>query len=109
MSGISNFTPESEAEYRRREQEKAAAWLKAVERLQVEFEATHGGGYPDCLKDMDPEQRLQTLRRLGFRVREQFTISTGALGAPKLESCAYLYGRIFVNLADGWVNEELSK
>ena len=106
MSDMLNFKQESEAERQRREQKRAADWQRAVERLQVEFEARHGGGFPDCLKDLAPEQRLRKLRDLGFRVREQFTVDAGDLGAPKLESCAHLYGRIYVNLTDGWVNEE---
>lgn len=106
MSDIFNFTMESEAERKRREQKKAADWQKAVERLQVEFEARHGGGFPECLKDMNPEQRLQKLRELGFCVREQFAVDIGPLGTPKPESCAHLYGMIYVNLTDGWVNEE---
>ena len=87
-----------------RERKRAEDWQRAVDRLSVTFEAQHGGGYPDCLRELTPNQRLSTLRTLGFRVVEQYTIDVSAPGQPPdYQPWARITGRITVNLADGWV------
>lgn len=86
-------------------QERLAAWQKAVAKLEVQFEADHGGGTPDCLAGLTPDQRLATLRDLGFRVKEHFHVNTALLGEPPhYEAWVRLFGGIAVSLEDGWVS-----
>lgn len=91
--------------YREREKQKAENWQRAVERLSVEFEADHGGGYPDCLKGLTPDERVEKLRALGFRVKGHFTLDVGPIeGPPEYQPWIRISGRIAVNLSDGWVS-----
>lgn len=93
MQGL--FAPsclgKSEQECRR----QRAAWQRAVAKLSVEFEAAQGGGYPEALRDLLPNERLAFLKGLGFRVVRRFTIED--------EEWADISGKICVNLTDGWV------
>ena len=90
------------------ERKRAEDWHKAVARLSITFEAEHGGGYPDCLKDMTPKQRMNTLRGLGYRLMERYEIDVSAPGQPPdYQPWARITGRITVNLADGWVCREV--
>lgn len=49
-------------------------WELVQARAEVLFLADHGGGYPDCLSGdgLTPAARRVILRRLGFRVREEY-------------------------------------
>lgn len=93
MQGL--FAPsclgKSEQECRR----QRAAWQRAVAKLSVEFEAAQGGGCPEALRDLLPNERLAFLKGLGFRVVRRFTIED--------EEWADISGKICVNLTDGWV------
>ena len=84
------------AEQERRRQ-RAAAWQRAVAKLSVEFEAAQGGGYPEALRGLLPNERLALLKALGFRVVRRFTT------APDGDRWVVLSGRLCVCLADGFV------
>lgn len=73
---------------------RAVEWQLAVSKLEIQFEAEHGGGYPECLKGHTEEERLRFLRDLGFRVREQYVVEG--------ETWVQLSGSIVVNLSGGW-------
>lgn len=93
-----------------RRHKRAQAWTMAVMRLEVEFEAAQGGGCPQCLKNMSPEERLGLLKALGFKVLKRFTIDGALCGQkPQWELCAFISGGLFVNLADGWVNRRVKQ
>ena len=49
-------------------------WELTQARAEVLFLADHGGGYPDCLAvdGLTPAARRLILRRLGFRVAEEY-------------------------------------
>lgn len=49
-------------------------WELVQARAEVLFLADHGGGYPDCLagESLTPAARRVILRRLGFRVAEEY-------------------------------------
>lgn len=83
---------------------RAEEWRRAVSRLEVEFDAAHGGGHPNCLMDMEPTARLAVLRDLGFRVKRQYEIDTARPGdLPSISHWAVLCGGIGVQLEDGFV------
>lgn len=85
--------------------ERRAAWQQAVSKLEVQFEADHGGGFPECLKGLTPDQRVRSLRDLGFRVKEFFHVNTALdFEPPRYESWVRISGGISVNLDDGWVS-----
>ena len=46
------------------------SWQKVLARCELMFLADNGGGYPDCLAGLSPEEQARTLRSLGFRVQE---------------------------------------
>lgn len=93
-----------ETEQAEAQRKRAEDWQRAVDRLSITFEAQHGGGYPDCLRELTPNHRLNTLRALGFRIVEQYTIDVSAPGKPpECQPWARISGKIAVNLADGWV------
>ena len=77
------------------QRQRAMAWRAAVAKLSVEFEAAQGGGYPEALRGLLPNERLALLKGLGFRVVRRFTIED--------EEWADISGKICVNLTDGWV------
>lgn len=88
------------------ERKRAEDWHKAVARLSITFEAEHGGGYPDCLKDMTPKQRMNTLRGLGYRFMELYEIDVSAPGqSPDLEPWVRIAKNIVVCLTTGWVHQ----
>ena len=96
------------ARERAREKKRAQDWQRAVDRLSITFEAQHGGGYPSCLKRLTPDERRRLLRRLNFKIKEEYTIDVSAPGQkPDYEPWVRLSGRIAVNLADGWVCREV--
>lgn len=84
---------------RERRRQRAADWQRAVAKLSVEFEAAQGGGYPEELKGLLPDERLKLLKALGFRVVRRFTIED--------EEWADISGKICVNLTDGWVGRSV--
>ena len=65
------YKPLTEAELREEMFKRDMDWHIAYTRLCIEFEADHGGGFPLCLLSdgMDSEARLQLLKSLGYRVR----------------------------------------
>ena len=68
---------EIRAERAAKEAKRAEDWPKALDKLHITFEASHGGGYPKCLVDRATEgERLRYLRELGFRVRRHFWFET---------------------------------
>lgn len=85
--------------------QRALDWQRALDKLSVTFEADHEGGFPQCLKDKAPTERLDTLRSLGFRVKEQFESDNALPGdPPDMHLCGYLMGGIYVDLTEGWVH-----
>ena len=46
-------------------------WEKEIQRQEILFLANYGG-YPDALARLSPDERLRTMRRLGWRVKEEF-------------------------------------
>lgn len=65
-------------------------------------EASHGGGYPQCLTALgSEEERLRYLRELGFRVRRHFWFET--TDDTREEHWAELSGGIVCCLTNGWV------
>ena len=95
---------------REKDLKRAADWQLAVDKLQVTFEAEHGGGYPECLKELTPKERLRYLRELGFRVRERYVFRDDDHwpGKPEDTQWARLTGGISVNLTDGFVCKGVS-
>ena len=81
---------------------RAEDWPKAVDKLHITFEASHGGGYPKCLVDqITEEERLRYLRELGFRGRRHFRFVETA--DCREEHWVELSGRIVCCLTNGWV------
>ena len=81
---------------------RAEDWPRAVDRLHITFEASHGGGYPQCLVDRATEgERLCYLRELGFRVRRHFRFVETAY--PRTELWVVLSGGFVCSLSNGWV------
>ena len=79
---------------------RAEDWPKAVDKLHITFDASHGGGYPKCLVDRATEgERLRYLRELGFRARRHFHVATNAGDEHWVE----LSGGIVCSLSNGWV------
>lgn len=77
-------------------------WPKALDKLHITFEASHGGGYPKCLVDRATEgERLRYLRELGFRVRRHFRFVETADTCK--EHWVELSGGIVCCLSYGWV------
>lgn len=78
-----------------------AEWALAMDKLSVTFTATHGGGYPPCLRDKTAEKRRTLLMELGFsavRVGER----------EELEQLVDIGDSIWVNLLSGWVWDGVS-
>lgn len=84
-------------EERERQLRRQAAWQRAVAKLSIEFEAAQGGGCPEELKGLLPDERLKLLKALGFRVVRRFTT------VPDGDCWVVLSGRLCVCLADGFV------
>lgn len=81
---------------------RAEDWPKAVDKLHITFEASHGGGYPQCLVSLTSEgDRLCHLRALGFRVRRHFRFA--ATDYTGEEHWVELSGGIVCCLTNGWV------
>ena len=81
---------------------RAEDWPRAVDKLHIIFEASHGGGYPQCLVDRATEgERLCYLRELGFRVRRHFRFVETA--DTRKEHWVELSGGIVCSLSNGWV------
>ena len=91
---------EIRAERATKEAKRAEDWPKAVDKLHITFEASHGGGYPKCLVErVTEEERLRYLRELGFRARRHFHVATNAGDEHWVE----LSGGIVCSLSNGWV------
>ena len=54
--------------------ELRARWDRETDRREVLFLADHGGGWPEALSapGLTPEERIDVLRGLGFRVKERY-------------------------------------
>ena len=91
---------------REREEQRRLAqdWQQAVDKLSIMFWAGHGGGYPDCLKDRTPQERLRILRGMGFKVKERFEVDISAPGGPPdYEQWVRITKYISVSLSAGFV------
>lgn len=93
---------EIRAERATKEAKRAEDWPKALDKLYITFEASHGGGYPQCLAALgSEEERLRYLRELGFRVRRHFWFET--TDDTREEHWVELSGGIVCCLTNGWV------
>ena len=93
---------EIRAERAAKEAKRAEDWPKALDKLHITFEASHGGGYPKCLVGRATEgERLRYLRELGFRVRRHFWFET--TDDTREEHWVELSGGIVCCLTNGWV------
>lgn len=91
---------EIRAERAAKEAKRAEDWPKALDKLYITFEASHGGGYPQCLAALgSEEERLRYLRELGFRARRHFHVVTNGGDEHWVE----LSGGIVCSLSNGWV------
>lgn len=84
-------------------------WALARDRAELLFLADNGGGYPDALKgpDMGPAARRVALRRLGFRIREEYDMlrDIPQPDSPEnREPWVRLTNGVGVCLVDGFVN-----
>lgn len=96
------FITELQARWDAEAAKRAEDWPRAVDRLHITFEASHGGGYPQCLVDRATEgERLRYLRELGFRVRRHFRFVETA--DTRKEHWVELSGGIVCSLSNGWV------
>lgn len=79
-------------------------WELVQARAEVLFLADHGGGHPDCLSGdgMTPADRRVTLRRLGFRVAEEYEMP--GRDWDELQPWVRLTNDVAVSLADGFVS-----
>lgn len=83
------------------------SWQKVLARCELLFLADNGGGCPDCLAGLSPEEQVRTLRSLGFRVREyyQMPIDLTRPEAPdNLEPWIRLTNGVGVSLNHGFVS-----
>ena len=97
---------ELRAERAAKEAKRAEDWPKALDKLYITFEASHGGGYPQCLVALgSEEERLHYLRELGFRVRRHFRFE--ATDYTREEHWVDLSGGIVCCLTNGWVCDKL--
>lgn len=76
--------------------ELAAEFSLAVDKLELSFIAKHGGGYPDCLKNMTPNERLRYLSKVGYRVKKDRVVIED-------NTWADISNSITVCLTDGFV------
>lgn len=96
------FITELQARWDAEAAKRAEDWPRAVDKLHITFEASHGGGYPQCLVDRATEgERLRYLRELGFRVRRHFRFVETA--DTRKEHWVELSGGIVCSLSNGWV------
>ncbi len=96
------FITELQARWDAEAAKRAEDWPRAVDRLHITFEASHGGGYPQCLVDRATEgERLRYLRELGFRVRRHFRFVETA--DTRKAHGVELSGGIVCSLSNGWV------
>ena len=83
------------------------SWQTVLARCELMFLADNGGGYPDCLAGLSPEEQARTLRSLGFRVQEfyQMPIDLTRPEAPdNLEPWIRLTSGVGVSLNHGFVS-----
>ena len=59
---------EIRAERAAKEAKRAEDWPKALDKLHITFEASHGGGYPKCLRSEEHTSELQSLREISYAV-----------------------------------------
>lgn len=80
-------------------------WEVVQARAEVLFLADHGGGHPDCLAGdgLTPADRRVILRRLGFRVAEEYDMSD-TLDWDIRELWVRLTNNVAVSLAHGFVS-----
>lgn len=82
-------------------------WETALARAELLFLADNGGGFPDCLSGshLTPAARLVLLRRMGFRVAEEYDMpSPESLDWSERWSWARLTNDVAVSLMDGFVS-----
>lgn len=82
-----------------------AQWARELDRLEVLFLADHGGGYPDSLAvaGLTPEERLDILRGLGFRVADRYEMEGTVPHQDELWPWARFTNDMAVCLRDGFV------
>ena len=83
-------------------------WETEVARLEILFLADHGGGDPDALTapSLTPTGRRVALRRMGFRVREEYDMPRNPMrpvGPDNREPWVRLTNGIAVCLDSGFV------
>lgn len=83
-----------------------AEWDKELARCEIIFLADHGGGYPDALAGdhFTPDDRLDILRGLGYRVSERYEMPAPGRDADKLWPWVRLTNGVAVCLQDGIVS-----
>lgn len=84
-------------------------WELVRNRAELLFLADNKGGYPDALArpDMTPAARRVALRRMGFRVREEYDMPRDILqpdSPENREPWVRLTNDVAVNLACGFVS-----
>ena len=80
-------------------------WELVRARAEVLFLADHGGGCPDCLAGdgLTPAARRVILRRLGFRVAEEYNMPS-TLDWDIREPWVRLTNNVAASLGDGFVS-----
>lgn len=97
-----DFMAKVQNEWAAQKAKREEDWPRAVDKLHITFEASHGGGYPKCLVVRDSEEeRLRYLWELGFRVRRHFYFEETY--DTREEHWVELSGGIVCSLSNGWV------
>lgn len=97
-----DFMAKVQAEWTAQKTKREEDWPKALDKLHITFEASHGGGYPKCLVErITEEARLRYLWELGFRVRRHFYFEETY--DTQEEHWVELSGGIVCCLTNGWV------
>ena len=83
-------------------------WGEEIDRLEIIFLADNGGGYPDALTFhvKTADERLASLRVMGFRIKEQYEMPIDILKPSTQDNLARwvrLTNGIAVSLTDGFV------
>lgn len=81
-------------------------WELLQARAELIFLADNGGGYPDALRGdgLTPAARRVLLRRLGFRVKEEYEMEAAYLWEPGMWPWVRLTNGVAVCLQDGFVS-----
>lgn len=86
--------------------ELRAKWDRDCDRREIIFLADHGGGWPDVLQppELSPEERLDILRGLGFRVAEHYEMEASDPDKDEMWPWVHLTNSVAVCLQDGFVS-----